>query len=333
MRKIQLLLLVFCFQSISDLRSQSTLPEISLNYSVYTSPSVTQGIPFFASYTKDSAVLDSIILSESYYTVYRTRYVSATNYTMDTFLLKQNKDNLFFTGKIPHSANSTAAYVQDKMIFDFSKAKGDTVSVNLNPSDAATSDRYLVDSVKYLKYKDGKAHKTIYYHWIENNYFQNSFQFSDKNYAMQGIGFSCGFIPINTTSEYQNKCSGFILQCEADTERYHHNIGFLKNAPFHYCGNDKVFRDSFFHLVSLGKKSFEKPQIKVFPNPSSSGFTIASVEEGTVYEIYSLTGAKLEMGTVKIGNIIGNNLPAGTFQLRVITQQGIVYSKLMVIRE
>lgn len=65
----------------------------------------------------------------------------------------------------------------------------------------------------------------------------------------------------------------------------------------------------------------------VYPNPSSTGFTIASELSGT-YKIYSLDGKELETGIFQNASLVGQNLPKGNYLLQLESEQKFWTEKL-----
>jgi len=98
------------------------------------------------------------------------------------------------------------------------------------------------------------------------------------------------------------------------------NNGFI--LKYHPYRNDLIVKE--FPLET---------EIKVFPNPAQSQFTVTNTENANIY-LYNILGQEVKQVVGKEENttIYTDNLPAGMYILKVLKENRIVTKKVQVVR-
>lgn len=84
---------------------------------------------------------------------------------------------------------------------------------------------------------------------------------------------------------------------------------------------DKVSR---VQLATLGTSNIEKPQITIYPNPTSDVLILGGIESETTYAIFSITGKKVKKGLTSDQKIDVNNLEQGLYFLELNNNNKII---------
>lgn len=81
---------------------------------------------------------------------------------------------------------------------------------------------------------------------------------------------------------------------------------------------------------SLATNSFEKTEIKVYPNPTTDYLIVSGINLGSQFSIYTLTGQKLMTKNVYNNEKIAINLPSGIYFINVGNEENSITRKIIV---
>ncbi len=130
---------------------------------------------------------------------------------------------------------------------------------------------------------------------------------------IEGVGTNLGLMYSNGSSGGLNP---YLLCQHKDGERTYVN-------PCHYYEGGCV-------IPTTGIETQEdEPEIVLYPNPAEDKIFIKDIEIGSSYEIFSFEGKKMTSGLVGNGSIDVQNLPCGTYIIKIKTDDKYVSYKFV----
>lgn len=81
---------------------------------------------------------------------------------------------------------------------------------------------------------------------------------------------------------------------------------------------------------SLSTTSFEKAEIKVYPNPATDYLIVSGINLDSQFSIYTLTGQKLMTKSVSNNEKIAINLPSGIYFINLGNEENLITRKIIV---
>lgn len=116
-------------------------------------------------------------------------------------------------------------------------------------------------------------------------------------------------------------------------EYYYYFYDWQVEAMGEPCSSDRVPVEAVYKDNSAVSETSLRGSLRIFPNPSSGQFQVEIPEQTTQLQIWSATGQllqSLEVGTGKSAlPIDAQNLPAGWYQVKALTEKGVWVGKLI----
>jgi hypothetical protein len=215
-----------------------------------------------------------------------------------------------------YASNSKVYYwngCQFKLMYDFSKEVGDTLSVHVEQNECDSVSPIIIDSVSHTNVngQELQVQHVSYTLYAESMYGYN---LEVNNKIIEKIGYEEAFI-------YSPECiinDEFVysgLRCYKDDSINYTNEWWGNHFPNVAC--DSIISDTTTEINSIEKKDFF-----VYPNPFHDFITISTgqndVSEQFAVEIYNTLGKKLDVVSCNYANVIDlSDFQSGIYFLKI----------------